>query len=237
MNRAAAGQAYYQQAELLRLLGDLAAAEEAHRKASGYGREPQPGLALLRLAQGQIEASTGAIGRIVDVTTEPLLRAVLLPAFVEIMLAAGQLERARTAAGELEEIAAASGRPMLAAIAAYARGAVELAAGDAQSALLALHRSRALWQDLDAPYEVARTQVLAALACREMGDDDTAHVELEAARECFRLLGAMPDAARVDAALGERARSEPRAHASRARGPPARRRWQDQSRDRRRSSS
>lgn len=205
MNRAAAGQAYYQQAELLRLLGDLAAAEEAHRKASGYGREPQPGLALLRLAQGEIEASTGAIGRIVDVTTEPLLRAVLLPAFVEIMLAAGQLERARTAAGELEEIAAVSGRPMLAAIAAYARGAVELAAGDAQAALIALHRSRALWQDLDAPYEVARTQVLAALACREMGDDDTAHVELEAARECFRLLGAMPDAARVDAALGERA--------------------------------
>ena len=120
MNRAAAGQAYYQQAELLRLQGDLSAAEEAYRNASGYGREPQPGLALLRLAQGDLESASGAIRRIVTVTADPLHRAVLLPGFVEIMLAADNVDEARAAAVELEETAAASARPMLAAIAAYA---------------------------------------------------------------------------------------------------------------------
>ncbi len=204
MNRAAAGQAYYQQAELLRLQGDLAAAEQAYRNASGYGREPQPGLALLRLAQGDIEAATGAIRRIVAVTTEPLLRAVLLPAFVEIMLRCG---RPRTSAGSRrgtrdDRGRRANGRCWL-RLPHTPRGAVELAAGDAAGGGLALRRSRALWQELDAPYEVARTQVLAALACRALGDDDTAELELEAARECFRTLGAMPDAARVDALLGE----------------------------------
>ena len=92
---------------------------------------------------------------------------------------------------------------MLAAMASYATGAVELAAGDAAGAVSALRRSRALWQELDAPYEVAKTQVLAALACRALGDHDTAELELEAARECFRTLGAVPDAARVDGLLGE----------------------------------
>jgi tetratricopeptide (TPR) repeat protein len=134
MNRAAAGQAYYQQAELLRLQGELGVGEEAYRNASSYGREPQPGLALLRLAQGDLKAATGAIRRVVAVTTEPLQRAVLLPAFVEIMLAAGNVDEARTAADELEETAAGSGRPMLAAIAAYATGSIELAAGDSAAA-------------------------------------------------------------------------------------------------------
>jgi DNA-binding CsgD family transcriptional regulator/tetratricopeptide (TPR) repeat protein len=203
MNRAAAGQAYYQQAEVLRLQGDLAQAEEAYRSATGYGREPQPGLALLRLAQGDVEAATGAIRRAVAVTVEPLLRAVLLPAYVEIMLASGELDDARSAADELEAIAGSSGRPMLAALASYATGAAELAGGDAAGAISTLRRSRALWQELDAPYEVARTQVLAALACRTLGDRDTAAVELEAARECFRTLGAVPDAEKVDGLLDE----------------------------------
>jgi ATP/maltotriose-dependent transcriptional regulator MalT len=203
MNRAAAGQAYYQQAELLRLQGNLAQAEQAYRHASGYGREPQPGLALLRVAQRDLEAATGAIRRIAAVTTEPLRRAVLLPACVEILLVAGDLDDARTAAEELETIAASSERPMLVAMASYATGAVELAAGDAAGAVSALRRSSALWQELDAPYEVAKTQVLAALACRALGDHDTAELELEAARECFRTLGAVPDAARVDGLLGE----------------------------------
>jgi DNA-binding CsgD family transcriptional regulator/tetratricopeptide (TPR) repeat protein len=203
MNRAAAGQAYYQQADVLRLQGDLAAAEEAYRSASGYGREPQPGLALLRLTQGDREAATGAIRRSVAVTTEPLQRAVLLPAYVEIMLATGELDEARSAADELGAIASSSGRPMLAALASYATGAVDLAAGDAAGAISILRRSRVLWQELDAPYEVARTQVLAALACRTLGDRDTAAMELEAARECFRTLGAVPDAMKVDKLLDE----------------------------------
>jgi DNA-binding CsgD family transcriptional regulator/tetratricopeptide (TPR) repeat protein len=205
MNRAAAGQAYYQQGELLRLQGDLAAAEQAYRDASGYGREPQPGLAQLRLAQGDLESAKGAIKRVVAVTSEPLPRAVLLPAYVEIMLASDEVDEARTASEALADTAAASRRPMLTAMGAYATGAVELAAGETTAAVAALRRARDVWQELDAPYEVARTQVLAALACRTLGDHDTARLELEAARECFRMLGAMPDASRVDALLGESA--------------------------------
>jgi DNA-binding CsgD family transcriptional regulator len=205
MNRAAAGQAYYQQGELLRLQGDLAAAEQAYRDASGYGREPQPGLAQLRLAQGDLESAKGAIKRVVAVTSEPLPRAVLLPAYVEIMLASDEVDEARTASEALADTAAASRRPMLTAMGAYATGAVDLAAGETTAAVAALRRARDVWQELDAPYEVARTQVLAALACRTLGDHDTARLELEAARECFRMLGAMPDASRVDALLGESA--------------------------------
>jgi DNA-binding CsgD family transcriptional regulator len=203
MNRPAAGQAYYQQAELLRLQGQLAGAEDAYRNASAYGREPQPGLALLRLAQGDLGAATGAIKRIAAVTAEPLQRATLLPAYVEIMLASGDLDEAREAASELDATSAVSGRPMVAALAAYATGAVELAAGNAAAAVSPLHRARGVWQELDAPYEVARTQVLAALACRELGDHDTARIELEAARASLQALGAVPDVKRVDGLLGE----------------------------------
>jgi DNA-binding NarL/FixJ family response regulator len=204
MNRLAAGQAYYQQAELLRLQGDLAAAEEAYRNASAYGREPQPGLALLRLAQGDVEAATGAIRRVDAVTAEQLQRAVILPAFVDIMLSAGNVDDARAAAQELEDIAVAAGRPMLSGLASYSTGAVELAAGNAAVASSALRRARVIWQELDAPYEVARTQVLAALACRELGDRDTAQVELQSALQCFRTLGAVPEALVVAELLGER---------------------------------
>jgi DNA-binding CsgD family transcriptional regulator len=119
------------------------------------------------------------------------------------MLASGELDEARSAADELGAIAGSSGRPMLAALASYATGAVELAGGDAAGAMSTLGRSRALWQELDAPYEVARTQVLAALACRTLGDRDTAAVEPEAARECFRTLGAVSEAAKVDGLLEE----------------------------------
>ncbi|MGH8735464.1 MAG: hypothetical protein ACREVB_17395, partial [Burkholderiales bacterium] len=87
MNRAATGQAFYQQGELHRLQGDFAAAESAYRDANGCGREPQPGLALLRLAQGDGEAAGAAIRRAMGETVEPLQRAVLLPAYAEIMLA------------------------------------------------------------------------------------------------------------------------------------------------------
>ena len=232
MNRAAAGQAYYQQAELLRLLGDLAAAEEAYRNASGYGREPQPGLALLRLAQGELEAATGAIGASWTVTTEPLLRAVLLPAFVEIMLAAGQLEEARTAAGELEEMAAASGRPMLAAIAAYARGAVELAAGDAQR-----RSSRSTVRGRSGKTSTLRTRSRGRRSSPRSPAASSATTTLRASSSRRRASASVCSARRrtrrgSTQLLGESGRREPRADAPRARGPPARRRWQDQSRDR-----
>jgi DNA-binding CsgD family transcriptional regulator len=198
MNRAAAGQALYLQGELHRLQGDSGSAEAAYKEASQFGREPQPGLALLRLAQGDIEAAKAAISRILAETVEPLQRALLLPAYTEIMLAAGEREEARRASVELDEIAAGSGRPMLEAIAAHVRGGVELGEGETQAALAPLRRAGQLWQELDAPYEVARVRMLIGLACRELGDSDTATMELDAARAAFGELGAKPDLARLD---------------------------------------
>jgi ATP/maltotriose-dependent transcriptional regulator MalT len=192
MNLAATGQALYQQGELHRLQGDHDAAERAYKEASRYGREPQPGLALLRLAQGDLEAAKAAIRRVEGETREPLQRAVFLPAYAEIMLAADELEEARSASTELDEIAAGSGRPMLEALAAYVLGAVELRAGDPQASLQPLRRASQLWRELDAPYEVARTRMLMGLACRELGDDDSAALELDAARGTFEELGAGP---------------------------------------------
>jgi ATP/maltotriose-dependent transcriptional regulator MalT len=197
MNRAATGQALYQLGELQRLQGDYEGAEAAYREASSFGREPQPGLALLRLAQGDHEAAQAAIRRVLGETTESLHRAVLLPAYVEIMLAADEGDEARGASRELDAIAAGSNRPMLEAIAAYARGAVELAVGDAQASLTPLRQASHLWQELDAPYEVARVRTLLGLACRELGDDDTGGMELDAARAIFAELGAAPSLDRL----------------------------------------
>jgi len=198
MNRAATGQAYYQQGELHRLQGDFAVAEEAYRDASRFGHEPQPGLALLRLGQGDAGAAVAAIQRVLGETTEPLRRAALLRAYVEIMLASGKVQEASGGAHELAEIAASSERPMLAAIAAHVRGAVDLAEGEAQSALAALRRASHEWQELDAPFELARVRVLLGLAFRALGDADTAAFEFEAARAVFEQLGAKPDVARVE---------------------------------------
>ena len=198
MNRAAAGQALYQQGELHRLQGDFEAAEAAYRDASEFGREPQPGLALLRLAQGDVEAATGMTRRAAAEAVEPFARAMMLPAHVEVMLAAGDLEEAREAAGELTEIAATGKRPLLEAIAARVQGDVELVQGDPKAALTALRHASRLWQELNAPYEVARVRVLVGLACRALGDEESAALELGAAREAFDRLDAAPDLARID---------------------------------------
>jgi ATP/maltotriose-dependent transcriptional regulator MalT len=202
MNRAATGQALYQQGELHRLQGDVAAAEAAYREASRYGREPQPGLALLRLQQGNVDAAAAAIRRVVDEATQPMQRAGLLPAYAEIMLASGEVEQARAASRELAETAETSVSPMLSAIAAQVRGEVDLAEGDARTALASLRHAADFWQELDAPYEAARVQVLLGLACRALGDDDSAALDLDAARAVFEQLGAAPDLARVDELIG-----------------------------------
>jgi tetratricopeptide (TPR) repeat protein len=127
-------EAHYQQAEVHRVRGELEAAEQAYRLASRLGREPQPGLALLRLAQGHRDEATGAIRRVLGTTTTPWRRARFLPACVEILLAAGEHEQALAACRELEEIAQAFATDVLGAMAAHARGATRLAAGDAQGA-------------------------------------------------------------------------------------------------------
>ena len=199
MNRLAAGQAAYQQAEVLRRLGDLTGAETAYREANAYGREPQPGLALLRLAQGDVDAAAAAVRRSLAETASPLKRSRLLPAYAEITVAAGDLEDARRAADELDEIARGYPSAMLRAIAAHVKGVVELATGDAPAALVTLRDALMTWQELEAPYEAARARVQLALACRALGDEDTASLELDAARRVFDELGAGPDVGRIDA--------------------------------------
>jgi DNA-binding CsgD family transcriptional regulator len=202
MNRLATGQAYYQQAELHRLRGDHAAAEAAYRDASRFGREPQPGLALLRLAQGEMDGAAGALHRALAETAEPLRRAVLLPAAVEVALAQGAVDDAASASAELDEIDGRYGRPMLHAIAAQVRGSVELTRGDPQAALRSLRTAWQVWDELDAPYEGARVRLLVGLACRALGDEEGAELELEAARVAFDAVGAEPDVRRVDSLSG-----------------------------------
>jgi DNA-binding CsgD family transcriptional regulator len=202
-NQTAAGQASYRQGEVHRLRGEFDLAEQAYREASRCGWEPQPGLALLRLAQGNGGAAAAAIRRVVGETDEPLKLARLLPAFVEIVLAEGETGDARDAASTLEELSAGHEGGMRAAQVAEVRGAVDLAEGDARAALIALRHAWQGWQELDAPYEAARARVLVGLACRALGDDDAAALELAAARGVFAQLGAEPDLARVESlALG-----------------------------------
>jgi DNA-binding CsgD family transcriptional regulator len=198
LNQLAVGYALYRQGEVHRLRGELAEAEEAYREASRHGCEPQPGLALLRLAQGKSDAAAAAIRRVVGEATELLKRARLLPAYVEIMLALGDAQRAHSACRELEEISALYESTMLSAISAHARGAVDLAQGDTQAALLALRHAWQVWQEFKAPYEAARVRVLIGLACRELGDKDAAEMEFDAARVVFQQLGAAPDLTRVE---------------------------------------
>ena len=196
-NELASGEALYVQGELHRLRGALAAAENDYREAGRHGREPQPGMALLRLAQGNGRAAAAAIRRTLDEATERPQRARLLPACVEIMLAIGDAETAGEACAELERVAAEYDTGMLAAMAAHARGAVELAAGGARAAAIALRRAVRLWQELQAPYEAARSRALLALACRALRDHDGAALEREAAREVFAALEATTDLARL----------------------------------------
>jgi DNA-binding CsgD family transcriptional regulator len=199
---AAAGMAYYQLAELHRLRGEFAAAEKAYRQTSRWGRAPQPGLALLRLAQGHAGAAAAAIRTALEDANDRAERAALLAAYADILLAEGDAGAARAAADELAEAAAHSRAPFLRAVSAQATGAVMLAEGDARAALTELRRARQAWQELDAPYEAARVRVLTGLACRRLGDSDTAAMELDAARWGFQQLEAAPDLARVDELCG-----------------------------------
>jgi DNA-binding CsgD family transcriptional regulator len=194
-----AAAAYYQQAELHRLRGDFPRAEEGYRQASRLGRTPEPGLAQLRLAQGQTDAAAAAIRRAVHEAQDHVGRSQLLAADVEIMLAAADVAAARTAADELAAIAAELNAPYLDAVATQAAGEVLLGEGDARAALAALRRAWSAWQELDAPYESGRVRVLLGLACRELGDEDGAQMELDAARWAFQQLGAAADLHRVDA--------------------------------------
>ncbi|MGD9509134.1 MAG: LuxR C-terminal-related transcriptional regulator [Geminicoccaceae bacterium] len=193
----AAAAALYQQAEVYRLRGEFAAAEEGYRGASLHGSEAQPGLALLRVAQGRPDAATAAIRRALSATSDQLKRTQLLPACVEIMLAVGDVPEARAACRELEEIAQRFDTGVLGAMAAQARGAVELAEGNARAALGPLRCALDVWQQVEAPHVAARVRVLLGLACRALGDDEGYQLELGAAEAVFEQLGAAPDLARI----------------------------------------
>ena len=192
-----AGMAFYQLGEVHRLRGEFSDADGAYQHAHRYGWQTQPGWALLRLAQGHVDASMAAIRRSLGETSDQVARARLLPAYVEIGLAAGDVASARDGATELTQIAETYGTQALHARSAHARGAVHLAEGRAEAALPQLRRAWQLWRELDVPYEVARLRVLVGVACRELHDEDAATIELDAARQTFAQLGAAPDLTRA----------------------------------------
>lgn len=208
MNPGAIARSTYVQGDVLRQLGRFEQADAAYRETSHAGLEPQPGLALLRLAQGNIESAVAAIRRATGETSDPAARARLLPAYVEIMLAAGELEAAGQACTELDEIARAYGSELLRAFAAQARGALELEAGAGESALVKLREACELWQGLGAPYELASARLLLGRARRLAGDDEGFELEVDAARSAFEQLGARPALASVDLLIAGQDRTE-----------------------------
>jgi DNA-binding CsgD family transcriptional regulator len=191
---------YYEVGEIRRRRGDLAGAEEAYAKAHELGRDPQPGLALLRLAAGQ-EAAAGLsiAGALAASNGSELERAPLYAAQAEIALAAGNLELARAAAEQVTHTAERFQSPGLLAASARAMGAVALAEKQSVTALSTLRLACTRWGELDAPYEQARARVLLAEAYAQIGDDDAATRERAAARACFERLGAAVDLAALDA--------------------------------------
>ena len=195
--RVEAGGAFYRLAELHRTRGEFDLAEKAYREAGRWQRIPQPGMPLLRLAQGHIDAASLSIRRINEEVHDLSQRIRVLDAFVEIVLAERDVAAADMAAKELREIAQRFNAPLVHAMSARATGAVLLAQGDMKGALAELRRSWVVWCELDAPYEAARTRVLIACVCRKMEDCDAAKLELEMAAEVFLRLGAAPDLTRL----------------------------------------
>jgi ATP/maltotriose-dependent transcriptional regulator MalT len=198
---AAIGLAESELGDVLRLRGDYDAAEAAYQRAGEHGHDAQPGLALLWLARGAEDAAAAAVRRLLGEPSGPVQRSRLLPAAVDVLLAAGALDEARVAARELDEVAALVGSASLLALAAYASAAVELTAGDPAGALPYLRKARQLWARADCPFEGARVRLLTGRALAALGDQESARQELEAARTTFRHLGAAPAAEDVDRLL------------------------------------
>jgi DNA-binding CsgD family transcriptional regulator len=191
------GAALYLRGDLHRLRGEFEDSAQAYRQANELGREPQPGLALLRLAQGRVDAAMAAIRRVLEEAGDPMSRSRVLGPYVEIALAAGDVQAGREAAEELTAIAGDLDSPLLQAVAEYATGTLLLAEKEPADALVLLRRAWRRWRELEAPYEAARTRIPIALACRALGDEDGAEMELDAARSVFEGLTAAPDAGRV----------------------------------------
>jgi DNA-binding CsgD family transcriptional regulator len=197
------GLATYALGELYRLRGEVDAAEAAYGRAAQHGRSPQPGLALLRLVQGDAAAARAAIDRLLAEPMRGRQRADVLAAAVEVLLATGDVAAARGAADDLRSLAETFGSDWLRAIAEAADGAVHLADGAARAAIAPLRRALGIWSDLDVPYEAARLRLLVSRACRALGDLDGARLESQAAADAFRGIGATPALAEAEALLRE----------------------------------
>lgn len=197
----AVGAAHYQEAELHRLRGEFEQADASYRQGAEWGRPPEPGFALLRLAQGDRAGALAIIRRALDEVRDPATRTRLLGPAVEICLANDDVQAARAAADELAATAQTSRAPLVRAMAARGLGAVMLAEGDGRAALASLRQAWTSWQGLEAPFEAAKVRVLIGRACRALGDEATAQMEYEAARRAFEGLGATPDVALVTAEL------------------------------------
>jgi ATP/maltotriose-dependent transcriptional regulator MalT len=197
-----AAEAFAVLGELCRRRGDLAGAEESFRRVHQLGGDPQPGLALVRLAQGHaMAASTALRGALADTSRPPMERAQLLAAQVEAALTTGDVVSARDAVGELCSIAEGLDRPAVHARAKLARGAVRLADGDLGGAMGDLRAACAIWRDLGLPYEEAQTRLLIGAAAQLLGDEEGAMLEIQAACVGFERLGAGADLRRAAAFL------------------------------------
>lgn len=196
--------AYYQVGEIQRLRGNLAEAERAYDQAGQLHADPGPGLAMLWLAKGNPEKGMAVIRRVLEHVREPGPRALVLDAFVEISLATNDLQAARTASDELSEIATRMAFPVLRALSLRAEGQLLLRSGDARGALTRLQQSWTLWGELQVPYESARVRCLIAHTRRDLGDEENALIEMEAARSGFERLGAVLDLGCVNEFLQQR---------------------------------
>jgi len=198
---------YYEIGEIRRRRGDFAAAEEAFRTANELGRSPQPGLALLQLAQGKVDSAVAGVTRRLAEMDEPLERVRMLPALAEIALAAGDLDTARSAAAELQQIVDSykigdRRAPAFDATVNLTLGQIELAGQDWDDASRDLRRARDEWQEIGAPYETAQARMLLGIAFRHQGDEHAATLELQAAQTTFERLGAKLDEERAKELLG-----------------------------------
>jgi DNA-binding CsgD family transcriptional regulator len=189
---AAAGLAMAERGDVQRMMGDLDAAEASYSMAGEHGHEPQPGLALLWLAKGRTSAAVGAVRRLLAEPRDPVHRSQMLPGAVEILLAGGELDEAEQLAGELAGFATDAGCAALRAMADYATASVLVARGEGAPALPRLRQAIQLWGTVGARFEVARCRGLVGLACRLLGDEESARVELGAARDACKELGAAP---------------------------------------------
>jgi class 3 adenylate cyclase len=198
---------HYEIGEIRRRLGDFATADEAYARANELGHDPQPGLALLHLAEGKIDAAVAGITRSLDEVDEPLSRLRRLPAQVEIAVASRDLKTARSAAAELEKVVdsyeiGGHRAPAFDAAVHIAAGRIALAEGDTDEAVLRLRQARDQWREVGAPFETAQARLLLGLAFRRHGDEHAASAELDAAQSTFERIGARADAERVAELLG-----------------------------------